>query len=83
MIKIFDHLDDGVKNRLCAGLTENPVDPPASREQWAKCHSCKWTWIGFYLPQPLDVFNRQMKNITCPKCGETSKNIRMEQSTKP
>lgn len=40
-----------------------------------QCAECKHVWVGFYLPQPISVIAKMMKNLTCPKCGTDSKRI--------
>ena len=40
-----------------------------------QCMECKHVWIGLYLPQPVSVAAKQMKNLTCPKCGAGSNRV--------
>ena len=41
------------------------------------CHECNHVWVGMYLPQPISVAAKMMRNLTCPKCGTGSKRIGM------
>lgn len=45
--------------------------------QNVRCVACQHIWVGLYLPQPISVAARMMKNLTCPKCGADSKQITM------
>jgi len=47
----------------------------ATNPQQVKCADCEHVWIGFYLPQPISVAAKMMKNICCPKCGAGAKRI--------
>jgi Zn finger protein HypA/HybF involved in hydrogenase expression len=42
-----------------------------------QCAECLHVWVGFYLPQPIAVVAKQMKNLTCPKCGADAKRVRL------
>jgi Zn finger protein HypA/HybF involved in hydrogenase expression len=44
-----------------------------------RCADCAHIWVGLYLPQPISIAAKLMKNLTCPKCGAGSKRIRMHQ----
>lgn len=54
---------------------EDGVNP-----QSVRCAECQHVWIGFYLPQPISVAARIMKNLTCPKCGTGSDRIMVKQA---
>lgn len=58
-------------------LTAEQKIDDATMPQNVQCAECLHVWIGFYLPQPISVVAKQMKNLTCPKCGTGSKRIRM------
>lgn len=49
------------------------------RPQNVACVECEHVWIGFYLPQPINIAVKMMKNLTCPKCGAGANKIRMHQ----
>lgn len=52
------------------GDTEHATNP-----QHVKCADCDHVWIGLYLPQPISVAAKMMKNLCCPKCGAGAKRI--------
>jgi hypothetical protein len=49
------------------------------KPQNVACVECEHVWVGLYLPQPISVAAKIMKNLTCPKCGAGSNKIRMHQ----
>lgn len=52
------------------GCMDKPTNP-----QQVKCADCNHVWIGFYLPQPISIAAKIMKNLCCPMCGAGSKRI--------
>lgn len=62
----------GVGVVLSVGDEEDGKTP-----QNVRCADCSHVWVGLYLPQPIAVAAKMMKNLTCPKCGADSKRIRM------
>ena len=64
--------ETGVSAVLHVGDIEDGKHP-----QNVQCADCNHVWVGLYLPQPISVAARMMKNLTCPKCGADSKRIRM------
>lgn len=62
----------GVAIALEVGDVEDGKNP-----QNVQCAECKHVWVGLYLPQPIKIAAKMMKNLTCPKCGTDSKRIRM------
>lgn len=46
------------------------------------CSRCLHSWIGFYLPLPIGDAARIMKNLTCPNCAATAKDIYVGESAR-
>lgn len=47
------------------------------------CSRCLHSWVGFYLPLPINDAARIMRNLTCPNCGATSKEIYIGYKPRP
>ena len=57
---------------LQVGVAEEDKKP-----MHVECADCNHTWIGMYLPQPINIAAKMMKNLTCPKCGADSNRVRV------
>lgn len=51
-------------------MSERATDP-----QTVQCRKCGHAWLGFYLPQPIDIAVKIMRALTCPKCGADAAQI--------
>jgi len=58
-------------------LEVDPKDTP-KQAMTVTCVKCEHAWIGLYLPMPISDAARVMKNLTCPQCAATSKDIRVK-----